>query len=219
MIKINRYKKPAFTMIEMIMAIIVIGILAAVALPNLSRDIRQEAGDNILSAVRYTQHLALIDKKQRFNDNKWQKMLWHLRFSRYDEEKSHFYTISSNMDKNTNVDKIETAIDPSTGKYFYHLGGDSTLDESDESPSIFITKKYGIKSIKFEGGCKDGRLIAFDHLGRPHVGIYGGSNDYHTYMKTACTLTFDFADSDLKPLSINILPETGYAFIVGQNKS
>jgi len=55
--------KSAFTMIELILVIVVLGILAALAMPRVDRDSRQEAADNILSAIRYTQHLALMDNK------------------------------------------------------------------------------------------------------------------------------------------------------------
>lgn len=56
-------KHPAFTMIELVFVIVVLGILSALAMPRIDRDLRQEAKDNILSSIRYTQHLALIDEK------------------------------------------------------------------------------------------------------------------------------------------------------------
>jgi len=215
-----RYRKnSAFTMIELILVIIIIGILAALAIPRINRDIRQELGDNILSAIRYTQHLALMDNMTDPTDSNWQKKYWHLRFGSYGNPSKFFYTISSDRDENANVDKVETAIDPANGKYFYHLAGDATLNESDESPNIFISKKYGISQITYTGGCNGGQLIAFDHLGRPHVGIYSGSNDFGTYMKQTCTMTFSFSDSSINPISITILPETGYAQIVGNDNS
>jgi len=220
-------KKYAFTMIELVIVIVVLGILAALAIPRLERDIRQEAADNILSAIRYTQHLALIDDKTDPSDANWQKKFWHLRFARYDSS-VWFYTISSNVgaaandnpDNNTNIALVETAIDPATGKHMYHRAGDSTLeDEIDESPTIFIGEHYGVNAITFQGGCTGGQLIAFDYLGRPHVGIYSGKNDYRSYMSSDCTMVFSFEDSNVDPVSITIEKETGYAFIVGQPNS
>ena len=74
-------KKEAFTMLELVFVIVVLGILAALALPRIDRDLRQEAGDNILSAIRYTQHLALNDDKINPSINDWQKSLWQVRFT------------------------------------------------------------------------------------------------------------------------------------------
>jgi prepilin-type N-terminal cleavage/methylation domain-containing protein len=47
-------KRKAFTIIEAIMVIVVMGIIAAVAIPRLENDSRQEASDQILSDIRYT---------------------------------------------------------------------------------------------------------------------------------------------------------------------
>ncbi len=211
-------KRQAFTMIEMTMVIVVLGILAALAIPRMDRDIRQEAADNILSAIRYTQHLALNDDKTDPSDPLWQRKFWHLRFGSYGGDLS-FYTVSSNTDDDANVDKSETALDPINKKYMYHLAGDTTLDESDESPNIFIRKNYGINNIAFTDGCAGGQLIAFDHLGRPHIGIYSATNDYSTYMTQNCKMTFDFENSDIRSFTILIQKETGYAQIMDQNAS
>ena len=64
----------AFTMLELVFVIVVLGILAALALPRMDRDLRQEAKDNILSAIRYTQHLALMDNKTNPLDANWQRI-------------------------------------------------------------------------------------------------------------------------------------------------
>lgn len=211
-------KKNAFTMLELVMVLVVIGILAALAIPRMDRDLRQEAADNVLSAIRYTQHLALMDNKTNPSDPVWQKKLWHLRFASYGGSIA-FYTISSNTDSNTNVDRNETAIDPANGKRMYHLAGDSSLDETDESPSIFIKEKYSVNSVILTGGCAGGQLIAFDHLGRPHVGIYSATNDYRSYMSSDCTMTFGFEDDSINSFQIIIKQETGHAHIVGQPNS
>jgi len=213
-------KKSAFTMLELVMVIVVLGIIAAVALPRIDRDISQEAADNILSSIRYTQHLALMDNKTDPSDAAWQKTLWHIRFATYTSsgDTKWFYTVGSNGNKAANINKSETAIDPTNGKYMYNANGDSTIG-TDESPNIFIGKKFGIDSIVFTGGCAGNQHVAFDHMGRAYSGIYSATNNYATYMSTDCTITFDFMDSSYTAFAINIEAETGYAYIVGQNNS
>ena len=211
-------------MLELVIVIVVLGILAAVALPRMERDLRQEAADNLLSAIRYTQHLALMDDKTDPRNARWQRRYWHIRFSRYDSSKYWFYTISSSKDGDSNVDKLETALDPSSGKYMYHRGGNGVTalkPQNDESPSIFISRKYGINSVTFTGGCSGSQHVAFDHLGRPHVGIYGAGNDFATLLPMKdndCTITFGFKDGSSN-LQITIARETGFAQIVDQNGS
>ncbi len=215
-------------MLELVMVIVVLGILAAVALPRMERDLRQEAGDNILSAIRYTQHLALMDDKTGLSSpglprNQWQRRYWHIRFSRYDHSKYWFYTISSSKDGDSNVDKLETTLDPANGKYMYHRGGDGATalkPQNDESPNIFLTKLYGIDTISFTGGCNRIQHLGFDHLGRPHVSFYTADTGtaWNAPITNDCTMTFSFKDGS-DDLKINIARETGFAQIVDQNGS
>ncbi len=213
-------KRVAFTMLELVIVIVVLGIIAALALPRIDRDISQEAADNVLSAIRYTQHLALMDNKTNPEDTRWQMTLWNIRFATYsDDGTKWFYTVGSNMNHGTNVNKEETAIDPTNGKYMYNANADSTIG-TDESPNVFLGKKFGINNITFADGCSGGQLIAFDHLGRPHTGIYSATNDYATTMTSGhCNITFNFEDSSFDPFTIRIEKETGHIFIVGQPNS
>ncbi|MDM5262899.1 type II secretion system protein [Sulfurovum sp. XTW-4] len=200
-------KKQAFTMIELVMVIVVLGILAALAMPRLDRDLRQEAKDNILSAIRYTQHLALIDDKTVPGTN-WQTTLWKITFSTSGDNLENFYTVSSDANLNGSVDKAETAIDPANGKYMFT--DDSTID-ADESPNIFIGKTYGIINMTFNGGCSnEDPDIGFDNLGRPHNDIADAENDYDEYMNSDCIIQFNFADASITPLTVTIATETGH---------
>ncbi|WP_300367295.1 prepilin-type N-terminal cleavage/methylation domain-containing protein, partial [Hydrogenimonas sp.] len=51
--------KNAFTMLELIIVIVVVGILSAIMIPRFSDDKLREAADQIMSHIRYTQHLAM----------------------------------------------------------------------------------------------------------------------------------------------------------------
>ncbi len=200
----------AFTMLELVFVIVVLGIIASLALPRMDRDIRQEAADNILSAIRYTQHLALNDDKTNPSDPNWQEELWQIRFTSGADNLTNYYTVSSDANQDNSVDKDETAIDPINGKYMFT--DDSTID-TDESANIFIGKKYGVDSMTFTGGCAGEDHIAFDHIGRPHTDINDADNDYDEYMATDCNIEFGFADGS-DDLIIRITKETGYAYIL-----
>ena len=200
----------AFTMIELVFVIVVLGILASLALPRLDRDLRQEAKDNLLSAIRYAQHLALMDNKTNPTDTNWQKKLWQIRFSTSTDNLENFYTVFSDLNDNDDVTNNEAAIDPINGKYMFT--DDSTID-ADESPNIFIGKKYGINSMNFSGGCSGAQHIAFDNLGRPHNDLGSATNNYSQYMASDCTIIMGFADTSLTDLNITIATETGYVSI------
>lgn len=138
-------KKQAFTMIELVLVIVVLGILAALAMPRLDRDLRQEAKDNILSAIRYTQHLAMIDDKT-VPGTAWQANLWKISF----QADGSSYTISSGGN---------VALDPIDGK---------AMDGT--SPNTLIGKKYSVDGVS--GGCT---TVGFDNLGRPFTSMSGST--------------------------------------------
>jgi prepilin-type N-terminal cleavage/methylation domain-containing protein len=204
-------KRPAFTMLELVFVIVVLGILASMAIPRLDRDLRQGAKDNILAAIRLTQNIALVDNKTDPTDPTWQRKLWTIRFSVAADNLATFYTVSSDTNANGSISQNETVPDPANGKFMYNANGDTTIDD-DESPSIFIGKKYGIDTMNFSGGCSNAQQhIAFDHLGRPYNGISTATNDYSTYMASDCNITIAFIDTSITPLNITVATETGFA--------
>ena len=210
-------------MLELVFVIVVVGILASVAIPRMDRDRRQEAADNILSAIRYTQHLALMDDKFKDDDPRWQRRFWRLYFGTCDGKEFYAIGADDNMDGSSNarVDINESAIDPLNGKYFW--AHDSSCAGSynikDLSPSIFIGKKYGITSISPSGGCSN-KYIGFDHVGRPYNSSFVNSTepDYNGLLNSDCNLTFGFSDGT-QSFSIIIEKETGYAYIDGEPNS
>lgn len=224
--------KSAFTMLELVVVIVVLGILASLAMPRMERDVRQDAADNVLSAIRYTQHMALNDNVINPSNANWQQAYWRFGFQGCSDN-GIFYYVGSDKDLEGNIDAGEEAIDPSNGLRMNGLNTspcESDLDnQATASPQIFLTKQYGIRDggVTFTNcGNGNGQYIGFDHLGRPHRGFVptpsgGGSTtpDYSSIISTDCTITLDFDDGSLADIQIIIEKETGYAYIVGQDNS
>ncbi|MEA3419339.1 MAG: type II secretion system protein [Campylobacterota bacterium] len=212
-------RRPAFTMIELVMVIMVLGILAALAMPRLDRDLEQEAADNILSDIRYTQHMALRDYRHDNNDSNWQKSFWRIGFENCSDSTGLYEYIGSDDNYGGGINDIEAAIDPVNGKKMIWSGVNcSDGGDSSTSDRLFITHKYGIDTFARTGGCSAAQYIGFDHLGRPHQGFAGSTTpNYASYMTSACTFTFTMSDGNT--FSITIEPETGHAYIVGQEDS
>ncbi len=214
-------KKSAFTMLELVMVIVVLGILASMAMPRLDRDVKQEGADNVLSAIRYTQHMALIDNKQLFDDERWQRRFWRIMFAQCSDGTA-FYRVGSddNMNSTSTFEQSEAAIDLANGLPMYAYNNadcDEPINNIPIDPNILIGRNYGLTMGNGTGGCA-GKNIGFDHLGRPHVGFSGsGKPDSSSYMKEKCTFKFTLIDGDY--FEIGIEPETGYTYIVGQEDS
>jgi len=206
----------AFTLLEAVMVIVLIGILATVAIPRLQTDTTQEAADQILSDIRYTQHMALVDDVTNPNNANWQRAFWSIHFGRCASGSGWFYLVGSDKDYSNGINRItESALDPLTGKPMFWAnancanGGDGTV-----SDKIFITKKFGISNVTFTGSCNGAQHIGFDHLGRLHQSFTASATpNYASVLHTPCIITFTHPNGNF---SINIQPETGYAYIVGQ---
>jgi len=208
--------KSAFTMLELVFVIVVLGIIASLAMPRLDRDLSQEAADTALSNIRYTQHMALADFRQSFTEPKWQMSFWKINFEG-GSDNGIFIGIGSDKDYEGDTDKVEAATDPANGLPMFWQntsacedGGDNTV-----SKNIFLTRKFGVTAVTGTGGCNGLKHIGFDHLGRPHVSFSATTSPtYSSYMNATCTFTFTMSNGDT--FAIDIEPETGYASIVGQ---
>lgn len=207
----KQYK--AFTLLEAVIVIVLIGILATVAIPRLKTDTTQEAADQILSDIRYTQHLALTDDVTNPNNTNWQRAFWSMRFTGCDGGTNWFYLIGSDKSYEGNIAvNTEAAIDPLSGK---PMRGDCIAgNDGTKSSKIFITDKFGISNVTFSGSCANAQHIGFDHLGRLHQSFTASATpNYASVLHTPCIITFTHPNGNF---SINIQPETGYAYIVGQ---
>lgn len=203
--------KKAFTMLELVFVIVVIGILAAVVIPRIGSNKLQEAAIQVVSHIRYTQHLAMVDDKFDANKATWYRAHWQIYFKHNSDGSGNVvYSIYSNKDlddmtTSVNPDADEIAKSPLDRK---NLTGDSLYTNRTESMNI--SKKYGIEIANMDtmmsDGCNQARRIFFDHLGRPMLASNTGP--YQTLLTETCKITMTSSEGTVE---IAIEPETGYA--------
>lgn len=181
--------KKAFTMLELVFVIVVIGILAAVIIPNTRTNPVAEAAIELVSKIRYAQHLAMLDDKYDATPgSQWFKNRWQIVLSGTNNE---LYSIVS--ENNTSYAK----------------------DPQNSSKDIQNFKLKGV-SVVLTGGCNGENIISFDHLGRPLVGSLAATTQPYQLagagrlLTADCTITLSLPDGS-EPSVITIMPETGYA--------
>jgi prepilin-type N-terminal cleavage/methylation domain-containing protein len=231
------YKK-ALTLIELIFVIIIIGILSAVLAPRFNRPTLTEATHQLISHIRYTQHLAMVDDKFDPREEFWYRGRWQIFFAKTkgsDEEWA--YTIFADKRGTKGFtgfpDVKEIAKNPQNSTTQYLTGGytwgnipykNKITKEIDKrvTKSMNLGHHYGIKKVEFKGGCRArGLRISFDNIGRP---LYANSkyltsqykaNNKNRLIKQTCQILLCLDDpciNDTKrSQTIIIEPETGYA--------
>ena len=214
----------AFTMIELVFVLVIIGILSAVIIPSVKTNSLQEAAIQLVSHIRYTQHLALTDDTYKKTDDEWYKKRWQLVF--YKGKAADYkiaYTIFSDTAGSStgNPQETEIAINPQninqimTGGY----SGANALNirkvQFIGMPELNIGKKYYVKSKKLYGGCSGSR-ISFDYLGRPLKGDHDTmTSPYKAAKQRLITKDCKIAlKSENEKVIIVIKAETGFVKIL-----
>lgn len=175
--------KKAFTLLELVFAIVVIGILAATIIPSTNTNSSAEAATQLASHIRYTQHLAMMDDKYRASST-WFRDRWQIRFD------GNKYSLAH--DNNTKFAK-----DPQSAK---------------ELKAIDLEAKYSVE-LEFTGSCSANAILSFDYLGRPLLGSLSADTlpyPQNRIMTTACNIKLT---SGSESSIITITPETGYTKI------
>jgi len=200
-------KRFAFTMLELVFVIIVIGILAVLAMPNFRGNPLQTAAEQVASHIRYTQHLAMVDDKYDPTDATWYEKRWQIRFPH--ALGIHYYEVFRDENKQGNSNAIEEAVDPLTRQ---RLGnGEAAVGTISDDSIVNLTKKFGITNIG--GTCTLGgayKPIAFDNLGRPYEDVYTGVYD-NPVPAGGCTIVLQHQTDGNATITIH--PETGYVSV------
>lgn len=214
--------KKAFTMMELVFVIVVIGILAAVVIPRTGSNKLREAALQVVSHIRYTQHLAMVDDKFDAADIDWYKERWQIMFSDADNGKWSYVIFSDSSGTSSgNPDPVEVAVNPLNSAKKLTGGSSGTgiihYDDEDATNELNIGMTYGIASVSLSPECtfSSSQRIAFDHLGRPLKGAFHNyASAYpaaNRLITSQCRITLtDGSDN----IVIAIEPETGYAHIL-----
>ena len=218
--------KKAFSMIELLFVIVIVGILSFALAPSFDNTKTLEAANQIISHIRYTQQLALNDDQFNPDDANWYKKMWRISFisKGTGDDKKWYYAVwrDDARDNTGNLNSIkEVAPDPGApGKYLYNVFSNGKPDTNpNNNPKLDLTSSFGIKKIEFGGfkGTGTGsQTLVFDELGR----VYSNSSADKSYDNkhdsvAAIQLTGDGGDED--SITIMIQPETGYACIAAGN--
>ena len=197
--------RPAFTILELVFVIVVVGILSYMVASSFTRNPVVEAADQIVSHIRYTQHLAMIDEKFDPNDATYYRERWQIRFTTDSSGNAHnVYWIMADQDQdNALADLTDYAIDPQdTTKY---LSGDSSI--ANRNQTLDLTQRYGITTV-INGCSPNGGRIYFDALGRPYNDTtFPATATHQNRIAAICTIVIS---DGANARTIEISPETGY---------
>ncbi len=234
--------KKAFTLLELIFIIVVVGILAAVIVPNTRTNPLQEVAVQLVSHIRYTQHLALMDDKFDANEHLWFRSRWQLAFSTAGGTNSYMIFADSpsavgaydgNPGANNTYTDVEVARNPAKkDKYLIGVAFGSFNNSAINklSKELDIGSKYGISDITVSGGStgSGAKRILFDYLGRPYRGNTSSTstaalNSAVDKVATSAIYVKLCSDTCSEPktsannaneIVIKIEPETGYSHIL-----
>ncbi len=197
--------KSAFTLLELVFVIVVVGIISIVLIPNFNKNNSGEAAYQIAEHLRLAQHLAMAEDFTGQSAT-WQARLWRMRFT--NSPQGFCYTVFANRDENRNADRIESAIDPLTKLRVYSDAG-CNQNQAD-TPDALLWRRFGVRAVNLNG-CGRNAHIAFDNLGR--AGQVQGTIFIPLINNCIINITTDNDEN----ATVVVVPETGYVDVIQIN--
>jgi len=223
--------KKAFTMIELVFVLVVIAIVAATIIPRIQTNALKEAAIQLVSHIRYTQHLAMNDDKYDASDSNWFKKRWQIVFINSSKANYKYaYTIFSDSTGGSTGDPNveEIAKNPENSSQLMtggSSGGEARLGYNHKKfpgmKKLNLGMSYGVTDMTFSRSCSVNRSkrIAFDFMGRPMKGKLGAANgggnstayEANNLIQTNCIITLTDGSESIQ---LKITPETGYTCVL-----
>ena len=223
--------KKAFTMIELVIVIVVIGIIAMVTIPKYDQNRVLIAAQQIATHIRYAQHLAMIDNRTNLiakpaprpatdpNGDQWWRERWTIAFTRNINGNRWDYSIYSDFSRNGSLNSPnEVAPDPQNPNRL--LTASNILPANRINNKLNIGKTYGIRNVTFSGGCAQNgnQAISFDEKGRPFLNastVVVGARANPSVGRIVRRCEINIGDGDTNATSTNVAKicievETGY---------
>ena len=228
--------KKAFTMIELVIVIVVIGIIAMVTIPKYDQNRVLIAAQQIASHIRYAQHLAMIDNRTNLiakpaprpatprpatdpNGDQWWRERWTIAFTQNTNGGRWGYSIYSDFSRNGSLNSPnEVAPDPQNPNRL--LPASNILPANRINNKLNIGKTYGIKNVTFSPSCAQNgnQAISFDEKGRPFLNastVAVGARANPSVGRITATCQINIGDGDTDETSTNVATicieaETGY---------
>ncbi|NOQ31693.1 MAG: prepilin-type N-terminal cleavage/methylation domain-containing protein [Helicobacteraceae bacterium] len=199
----------AFSLIELVFVIVIIAIISTLMLQRTDSNSLQLATSQVISHLRYTKHLAMVNNKFDAYSSDWMQTRWQLKFFQTVESDNQWaYAVydDSYGVHSGNPNETEIARDPLTNLLI--SGGYQPISYGDERlyNKANLGNSYNISNISF--GC--GQKIGFDYMGRPLQGDFSDdttSYDSGILLSSRCEITIS---DDTESKTICIEPETGY---------
>ena len=225
--------KKAFTMIELVIVIVVIGIIAMVTIPKYDQNRVLIAAQQIASHIRYAQHLAMIDNKTNLiaksaprpatdpNGDQWWRERWTIAFTRNTNGQKWGYSIYSDSSRNGSLNsQNEAAPDPQNPNRLLTASNIDAIPANRLNNKLNIGRTYGIKNVTFSNSCAQNgnQAISFDEKGRPFLNastttVGARANPSAGRIATRCEISIgdgDTNDTSTNVAKICIEAETGY---------
>lgn len=199
--------KPSFTLIELLLVIIVVGLISTIPLINKETYTLEQAAKQIKLHIETTQLNSLKNDSFTYDDVEYYKEWWKIKFMRCKNNSGLYYVVYSDKDRNGYIKREECALDPLTKTKLY--SNNDCIATDDESKIVLLTELYNIDKVDIS--CNNTSSIGeivFDYKGRAHSKISDDEKRiYKNLLDEKCTISL--YSRDLKSISLEIEPQTG----------